>query len=124
MAATKTSAAESRRKVREICALLPEATARERQHIKFEVRGKTFAYFLEDHHGDARIAINVKAAPGQQPALIAAYPERFFMPAYLGPKGWLGLYIDRGKVDWAEVESLLTDSYRMVAPKRLAALVA
>ncbi|MEX2226324.1 MAG: MmcQ/YjbR family DNA-binding protein [Dehalococcoidia bacterium] len=102
---------------------MPEATARERQHVKFEVRGKSFAYYLDDHHGDGRVAVNVKAAPGQQQALIAAYRGRFFMPSYLGPKGWLGLYLDAGDIDWDEVESLLTDSYRMIAPKRLAALV-
>ncbi|MEX0751083.1 MAG: MmcQ/YjbR family DNA-binding protein [Dehalococcoidia bacterium] len=106
-----------------MCLRLPEATAREQQHVKFTVRGKSFAYYLDDHHGDGRVAINVKAAPGQQQALIAAYPERFFMPSYLGPKGWLGLYLDAGVIDWDEVESLLIDSYRMIAPKRLAALV-
>jgi len=102
---------------------LPEATARDQQHIKFEVRGKSFAYFLDDHHGDGRIAINVKAAPGQQQALIAAYPKRLFMPAYSGPKGWLGLYLDTGDIEWDEVTELITASYRMIAPKRLAALV-
>jgi phosphoribosylglycinamide formyltransferase-1 len=109
--------------VRAIAMALPQAMAREQQHIKFEVRGKSFAYYLEDHHGDGRLAINVKAAPGQQQALIAAYPQRFFMPAYLGPKGWLGLYLDTGEIDWDEVTELISASYRMIAPKRLAALV-
>jgi predicted DNA-binding protein (MmcQ/YjbR family) len=112
-----------RKRVRAIATALPEATAREQQHIKFEVRGKSFAYYLEDHHGDGRVAINVKAAPGQQQALIGAYPKRFFMPAYLGPKGWLGLYLDTGDIDWDEVTELISASYRMIAPKRLAALV-
>jgi phosphoribosylglycinamide formyltransferase-1 len=112
-----------RTRVLAIAAGLPEATAREQQHIKFEVRGKSFAYFLDDHHRDGRIAITVKAAPGQPQALIAAYPARFFMPAYLGPKRWLGLYLDAGDIDWGEVTELIHASYRMIAPKRLAALV-
>ena len=111
---------KARKRVLDICSRLPEVTARERQHVKFEVRGRPCAYYLEDHHGDGRRAINVKAAPGQPQALIAAYPERFFLPPYLGPRGWLGLYVDRPRVDWAEVEALLIDSYRMAAPKRLA----
>jgi predicted DNA-binding protein (MmcQ/YjbR family) len=114
---------DPRDRVRKICAALPESTAREQQHIKFEVRGKTFAYYLDDHHGDGRIGINVKAAAGQQQALIAVYPDRFYMPSYLGPKGWIGLHLDTSRVDWDEVTALLRDSYRMVAPKRLASLV-
>ena len=120
--ATTTRTAATRARVLKICAL-PESSAREQQHIKFEVRGKTYAYFLDDHHGDGRVGINFKAAPGQQQALISAYPERYYMPSYLGPKGWLGLYLDAGKIDWGEVTALLHDSYRMIAPKRLAALV-
>jgi len=118
------SAVDPRReRVKDIAGGLPEATARDQQHIKFEVRGKSFAYYLDDHHGDGRVAINIKAASGQQQALIAAYPERFFMPAYLGPKGWLGLYLDTGDIDWDEIAELIIASYRMIAPKRLAALV-
>lgn len=115
--------ADPRQRVIAICAALPEATVRDQQHVKFEVRGKTFAYYLDDHHGDGRTGINVKGAPGQQQALIAAYPDRYYMPSYLGARGWLGLYLDAGEIDWDEVTLLLHDSYRMAAPKKLASMV-
>jgi phosphoribosylglycinamide formyltransferase-1 len=120
---TRTAVDPRRKRVTEICVALPDATVRDMQHAKYEVRGKSFAYYLDDHHGDGRVSITVKGAPGQQQALVAAYPKKFFVPPYLGPRGWIGLYLDVGKVDWAEVETLLTDSYRMTAPKRLAAMV-
>ena len=114
---------EPRSRVSQIAAALPEATARDGEHIKFEVRGKTFAYYLENHHGDGRLAINCKVAPGDQDLLLRIDPDRFFMPAYLGPKGWIGFRVDTADVDWEHVRQLLTDSYRLVAPKRLATAV-
>jgi predicted DNA-binding protein (MmcQ/YjbR family) len=104
-----------------ICDELPEADVRPGQHLKATVRGKTFAYHLDDHHGDGRVAINVKVGPGEQAELVASDPARFFVPAYLGPKGWVGLHLDVGEVDEDEVRELVVDSYRLVAPKRLAA---
>jgi hypothetical protein len=93
------------------------------QHTAFEVRGRRFAYYLVDHHGDGRVALNVKCPPGVRDARIAADPRRYFIPAYLGAKGWAGYDFDAGDVDWKEVSDLLRESYRLVAPKRLAALV-
>jgi hypothetical protein len=61
--------------------------------------------------------------PGDNVALVKASPERFYMPAYIGHRGWVGLRLDAGKIDWDEVKELLTDSYRRVAPKRLAEMV-
>lgn len=105
-----------------VCLALPEA---ERQmmerHAKFHVRKKIFAYFLDDHHGDGIVGLNCKVLPGDNTALIAARPERFYMPAYIGARGWVGLRLDVGEIDWEEVEELVTHSYRLVAPKRLAA---
>jgi len=115
---------EDRRLVRltKICLALPEST-RERQgeHAAFRVRKKTFAYFLNDHHGDGIVAVTCKVLPGDNTALAAASPERFYLPAYIGPKGWVALRLDKGDIDWDEVSELVTGSYRMVAPKRLAA---
>lgn len=76
-----------------------------------------------NHHDDGRIAINVKAPPGEQSRLIATDPERYFMPAYLGPRGWAGMRLDVGATPWREVERLCVESYVLLAPKRLAALV-
>ncbi|HEY6329698.1 MAG TPA: MmcQ/YjbR family DNA-binding protein, partial [Blastocatellia bacterium] len=55
--------------------------------------------------------------------LIAAHPERFYMPAYVGSRGWVGLRLDLDSIDWDEVAGLLTGSYCLLAPKRLAAAV-
>ncbi|HUJ51347.1 MAG TPA: MmcQ/YjbR family DNA-binding protein [Bryobacteraceae bacterium] len=104
-----------------ICLALPEATRQIMgRHAGFYVRKKTFVYFLDDHHGDGIVGINCKVLPGDNTALIAADPRRFYMPAYVGSKGWVGLRLDTGKIDWEEVQELVTHSYRLVAPKRLA----
>lgn len=104
-----------------ICAALPEVTVTPGQHTSFEVRGKRFAWHLVDHHGDGRVVLECKAARGENEALATASPDRFFLPPYLAHHGWVGLYLDRGEVDWEEVRELVTDAYRLVAPKRLAA---
>ena len=107
--------------VTEIALSLPEV---EREsygdHFTFSVRGKKLAYFLNNHHGDGVIGVCVKAGPGENTALIASDPIRFYMPAYIGPRGWVALRLDRGKVDWKEVAELLKTSYQSVAPKRIA----
>jgi hypothetical protein len=102
----------------EICMALPEVTMRDGEQIKFDVRGKTVAYYLNDHHGDDVVAICCKAPPGEHTRMITAAPDRYFMPSYLGPKGWVGLRIDRKTIDWPEVERLIRDSYALVAPRR------
>ena len=91
------------------------------QHVGFKVGGRTFAWYLEDHHGDGRVALNCKVAAGEQEALVAGGPEHFFVPAYLGARGWVGLWLDLPEIDWDEVAELVTESYRLVAPKGLAA---
>jgi hypothetical protein len=111
-------------RVTKICLALPEATrSLHGQHAGFQVKKRTFAYFLNDHHGDGIVAINTKVLAGDNAALINANPERFYMPAYIGHRGWVGLRLDVGEIDWEEVEELLKDSYRRVAPKTLAAKV-
>jgi hypothetical protein len=101
------------KRVTTICLALPEAT-REilGKHAGFLVRKKHFAYYVDDHHGDGIIGINCKVLPGDNARLIAA-----------DPKGWVGLRLDRGGIDWEEVSELLTHSYLEIAPKRLAAMV-
>jgi len=105
-----------------ICLELPESSRQLMgSHAGFLVRKKIFAYFQNNHHGDGIVGINCKVLPGDNTALIASDPARFYMPAYIGSKGWVGLRLDVGKVDWEEVEELVTHSYRLVAPKRLVA---
>jgi hypothetical protein len=78
---------------------------------------KTFAMFLNDHHGDGRVALWCKASFEQQAELVESDPDVFFVPPYVGPSGWVGIRLDR-EVDWGVVASLLEEGYRQVAPKR------
>ncbi len=87
------------------------------------MRTKVFVYFLNDHHGDGIVSVSTRAFPGENKRLIAAHPKKFYLPAYIGPRGWVALRLDRGKVDWNEVRDLVTASYLQVAPKKLAAPV-
>lgn len=106
-----------------IALALPEAT-RElmSSHASFRVRKKTFAYFLDNHHGDGIVAVSCKLLPGENTALAKAQPKRYYLPSYIGPRGWVALHLDLPKIDWSEVRDLLLGSYLLTAPKRLAAL--
>jgi hypothetical protein len=104
-----------------IALAFPDATRQLcRSHAQFLVRRKTFAYFLDNHHGDGIVAITAKVLAGENKALADAQPRRFYLPAYLASKGWVALRLDVGKVDWDEVKELLLGSYVLIAPKRLA----
>jgi predicted DNA-binding protein (MmcQ/YjbR family) len=108
----------------EICLGLPEATRHDMgDHASFLVRKRTFAYYLHNHHGDGIVAVACKTALGENAELAAAQPARFYLPAYIGPRGWVALRLDRGAIDWDEVAALVHESYRLAAPKRLASLV-
>jgi hypothetical protein len=117
--ATVTAALEE---VRRICLELPEVTERPSHGAPtFFVRGKkSFVMFHDDHHGDGRLAIWCAAPPGAQEQAIELEPTRFFRPPYVGPRGWLGVMLDRDP-DWDEVAAICTDAYRRVAPKTLVA---
>jgi hypothetical protein len=108
-------------RLREICLALPEGAEQETWEIPtFRVRAKIFAMYTFD---DERPAIWCKAPPGSQVILVGADPDRFFVPPYVGHKGWVGMHLD-ARPDWREVAELVKRSYRMTAPKRLAQLVA
>ena len=107
----------------QVCLGLPEAIQENAaRHATFQVRKHTFAYYLNDHHGDGIISVCCKVLPGDNDAMIAAHPERFYLPAYIGPRGWVGLRLDVAGVDWREVAELVTGSYKLIAPARLALL--
>jgi phosphoribosylglycinamide formyltransferase-1 len=113
------------RRLTRICLALPEATrVIKGDHAAFLVRKKTFAYFLNNHHGDGIVAVTCKVLPGDNARLAAAHPERFYVPPYIGPRGWVALRLDVGEVDWDEVAELVSGGYQLVAPKRVAALTA
>ncbi len=115
-------------RLRAICLALPEATEKQwgDAMASFRVRDKVFAWYLENHHSDGRIALWCKAPPGAQPALVGSEPERFFVPPYVGHHGWVGVWLDVAaeRIDWDEIGEIVAESYRMTAPKRLAALLA
>ena len=108
----------------EIALALPE-TSRQTygSHAQFLVRKKTFAYFLDNHHGDGIVAVACKVLPGDNKSLAEAQPRKFYHPAYIASRGWVALRLDRGRVDWKEVRELLLGSYLLIAPKRLVELV-
>ncbi len=111
-------------RVREIALALPEVTERLSHGAPtFFVRGKkTFVMFHDDHHGDERLALWCAAPPGVQAELVELDPVRFFVPHYVGYRGWVGLRLDV-EVDWDEVDAVVTDAYCAVAPKSLAAAI-
>jgi hypothetical protein len=110
-------------RLRKICLALPEAHEVEAWgEPTFRVKNKLFAMFAhaENHHGGGRTAVWAKAAPGNQALMIKANPDRFFVPPYVGPSGWIGIRLDKHP-DWKEVGELMRDAYRLVAPKKLLA---
>jgi hypothetical protein len=109
--------------VRKLCLALPEAHEVEAWgEPTFQVRNRQFAMFAsaDNHHGAGRTAVWFKAGPGNQQMMVKAAPDRFFVPPYVGPSGWVGAWLD-DTPDWSELDSLLRDAYRLVAPKRLLA---
>ena len=103
-------------RLRKICLALPESFEQETWgEATFRVRGKIFAIARE---GDDGTTFSCKAPPGSQHVLVNADPRRFYVPPYVGHKGWVGVRLD-GKPDWDEVARIVERSYRLVAPKRL-----
>ncbi|HXV91814.1 MAG TPA: MmcQ/YjbR family DNA-binding protein [Pseudonocardia sp.] len=106
-------------RLRALCLALPEVTEKLSHGEPTWFVRRSFVTFA-DHHHDDRLAFWCAAPPGTQEELVAADPERFFRPPYVGGRGWLGVYLDV-PVDWAEIAEIVTDGYRTVAPKRLVA---
>ena len=107
-----------------ICLALPEAGVEySGSHATFRVRKKVFAYFLDNHHGDSIVSVCTKTHLGENLDLSREQPAKFYMPAYIGPRGWVGLRLDRPRVDWREVAEFVRSSYRAVAPKKLVASI-
>lgn len=108
-------------RLRRQCLRFPEAHEQEAWgEPTFRVRNKLFAMYASatNHHGGGRPAVWIKAARENQQALVSADPDRYFVPAYVGPSGWVGVWLDHAP-DWNAVTELLEDGYRRTAPKRL-----
>jgi predicted DNA-binding protein (MmcQ/YjbR family) len=85
----------------------------------FRVRGKIFATYTINHHGDGRVALNLVAPAGAQAAFVKMQPKIYFVPPYVGPRGWLGIKLDKG-LGWGTVREHVRDAYEKVAPAELA----
>ena len=83
---------------------------------------KTFASFADNHHGDGRVALWIKAPPLVRDDIVATKPECLFVPPYVGPSGWIGVRVDKD-LPWSVIEQMLLQGYRMVAPKRALAVL-
>ena len=107
-------------RVRKICLALPEAQEKEAWGSPtFRVRDRIFVMFVDNHHGDGRLALWCNAAPDAQAAVVEADPRRFFVPPYVGPRGWIGIRLDR-RPNWAIVAALIEEGHRKVAAPRRA----
>jgi predicted DNA-binding protein (MmcQ/YjbR family) len=117
-------AKKRRERLTRICEALPEVTQEVHSgHVSFRIRKKIFAYYLFDHHGDGMIAFTCKSTLNEQRRLVRDDADTFFVPAYVGPRGWVGIRLDLDQVDWDTVAALARQSYQALAPRNLAALV-
>jgi hypothetical protein len=108
-----------RQRVAKIVRSLPEAEAKAAgRHLSLEVRAKRFGWFLVDHHGDGRVAINCKGSAEMHDILQQLAPAHFHVPKF-GSKAWVGLWLDGPKLDWHAVELALRTAYEKTAPKKL-----
>jgi len=124
-AATTTTATLRKRRDRlaKICAAYPETevtNAYDNEHRSLEVAGKRFGYYLVDHFGDdGRSGAVLKAAKGVQELLVEEDPDRYWVPAFVGRHGWIGIRFDLEEPDWDEVEGFVRDAWLLTAPKKL-----
>ena len=112
---------KQRKRIAGIAESFPEAEAKPTgRHMSLEVRGKRFGWFMIDHHGDGRVAVNCKASAEMHDMLQRLVPAHFHVPKYVGSKGWVGVWLDLPKLEWAAVELALREAYLRTAPKKLA----
>jgi hypothetical protein len=111
-------------KLRKICLAMPEATERlsHGEPTWFVRDKKVFVSYSNNHHSDGIVGFTCAAPEGAQDVLVHAEPERFYVPRYVGYRGWLGVRLDV-PTDWGRIEEIVQDAYRCVAPKMLAAML-
>ena len=106
-------------RLRQICMALPEVSERlSHGEPSWFVRGKKQFVTYANHHHDDRLAFWCAAPAGAQETLVESNPDQFFVPPYVGQRGWLGVRLDV-PTDWDEIADLVTDAWKVVAPKRL-----
>ena len=123
--ATRTREDRRLRQLSAVCLALPEVERTNcGAHADFRVRGKVFAYFLRNHGGDGIIAACFKSRLGEHIEHVKRAPDRYYLPRFIGRRGWCGLRLDQGDIDWEEVRELALVSYNLAAPKGLRAPLA
>ena len=125
LSARQLANAEARRtKLVKICSSLPELEIQTLgEHLEMRIRKKSLAYYQFDHHGDGMISLVCKSNANEQRRLIQSDPETFFVPDYVGSRGWIGMRLDLDEVDWETAADLLKRGYQEIAPRKLAALI-
>ncbi|HXK34487.1 MAG TPA: MmcQ/YjbR family DNA-binding protein [Dehalococcoidia bacterium] len=109
-------------RLRRICMSFPEVEERlSHGEPTWSVRGKKTFVTYSNHHHDDRVGFWCAAPDGAQDVLVGSAPGRYFVPPYVGHRGWLGVYLDVPRVDWDEIAAIVEDAYRAVAPKTLLA---
>jgi hypothetical protein len=111
-------AQEALRRLTAVCDALPGAVAEVTNgHATFRVAKRPFAYLLDNHHRDGIVSVCVRH---EDPAgLAATSPKRFYVPAYIGPKGWVAMRVDVGRVPWTKLAEMVRESHAGVeAPRR------
>lgn len=112
-----------RKRLAAMCETYPQTVAESRngnEHLSLEVAGKRFGWFLYRHFGDDdRSGAVLKALPGVQESCVDEDPDRFWVPAFVGRHGWLGVRMDLEEPDWEELGDFLHDAWRLTAPKKL-----
>ena len=107
-------------RLRRICLALPEAhEVRSHGEPTFRVKNKMFATYAnaDSHHGRGRHGVWIKAAPGRQARAIKTDPQRFFVPPYVGPSGWVGIHLNTG-LDWGAVAAIIAEGHAFIAAKK------
>lgn len=110
-------------RLRKVCLALPESHEVEAWgEPTFRVKNKLFAMYAaaNNHHGAGRPGVWIKSAHVTQDMLVRAQPDRYFAPPYVGPKGWVGAFLDK-RPDWDVITDLVRDAYMLTVPKRLRA---
>ncbi len=108
------------KRLTEICSTLPEVVqVIHDDFADFRVRKKVFAYFFDDHDSDGIVSICVRSELRENVELATAAPDLYYLPPYIGSRGWFGIRVDVGSIDWKDVDGAVQHSYRLAAPKTL-----
>jgi hypothetical protein len=114
------TSAEHLERVRRICAAFPEVTEKlSHGEPTFFIRKRVFAMFDNNHHNEGHIAVWIPAAPGVQQMLIRKWPKKFFLPPYVGVRGWVG--VELAAIDDEELAANLRDAWTLIAPPKMRA---